>query len=407
MTVQFKPAIARFIVLLSAVVLSACGGGSGSGVTSPPPPPPPPPPPASFGPNFSEIQANVFTPTCATPGCHVGAAAPRGLVLDDANSFGLLVNVASDEDPAFLRVAPGDPDNSYLIQKLEGTASFGARMPLNGAPLAQVDIDTIRQWITDGAIDDRTPSSSPIRVTSLSPLPDSDLTASPASVIAMFDRELDASTVNAITYTLQASGGDDTFGDGNEIAITASSITTPNTTPMSATFDLTGVVLADDTYRVTLFGSGASVILDIDANALDGEFSGTFPSGDGTAGGDFVADFSVSTVQAGPTLDDIQAAVFTPNCTNAGCHTGPTSNILPTGMDLTDADASFASLVGEASLQVPALSRVAAGDPDNSYLIQKLEGTAAVGSQMPLVGGPLDQSVIDDIRLWIQNGAQR
>ena len=76
-------------------------------------------------------------------------------------------------------------------------------------------------------------------------------------------------------------------------------------------------------------------------------------------------------------------------------------------MDLTDADASFASLVGVASLQVPALSRVAAGDPDNSYLIQKLEGTATVGSRMPLGGGPLDQSVIDDIRLWIQNGAQR
>ena len=99
--------------------------------------------------------------------------------------------------------------------------------------------------------------------------------------------------------------------------------------------------------------------------------------------------------------------MFTPNCTNAGCHTGPTSNVLPTGMDLTDADASFASLVGVPSLQVPALSRVAAGDPNNSYLIQKLEGTAAIGAQMPLIGGPLDQTVIDDIRLWIQNGAQR
>ncbi len=408
MTIQVRPAITRFVILVSSIILSACGGGNGSGVSSPPPPPPPPPPPtASFGPNFSEIQASVFTPTCATPGCHVGAGAPRGLVLDDANSFGLLVSVPSDEVPAILRVAPGDPDNSYLIQKLEGTATVGARMPLNAAPLEQVDIDTIRQWITDGAIDDRTPSASPIRVTSLSPLPDSDLTASPASIIAMFDRELDASTVNAVTFTLQASGGDDTFGNGNEVPIAASSISTPNTTPMSATFDLTGVVLTDDTYRVTLFGSGASNIQDIDANALDGEFSGTFPSGDGTAGGDFVADFSVSTTQSGPTLDDIQAAVFSPNCATSGCHTGPAGGVLPTGMDLSDADASFANLVGVASLQVPALSRVAAGDPDNSYLIQKLEGTAAVGAQMPLIGGPLDQAVIDDIRIWIENGAQR
>ena len=60
-----------------------------------------------------------------------------------------------------------------------------------------------------------------------------------------------------------------------------------------------------------------------------------------------------------------------------------------------------------ASAQVPALNRVTPGDPDNSYLIQKLEGTAAVGGQMPAIGGPLNQAVIDDIRLWITNGAQQ
>lgn len=365
----------------------------------------PPPPPSGFGANFSEIQANVFTTTCATSGCHIGAGAPQGLRLDEANSYALLVGVASSEVPTVLRVAVNDPANSYLIQKLEGTASVGAQMPLNAPALPQADIDIIRQWISDGAIDDRATSADPIRVTSLSPLPGSDLDSAPGEIVAMFDRELDVSTVNANTFLLEASGGDMTFGDGNETQITAAAISAAGTTPMSATFDLTGVALGDDTYRVRLLGSGASVILDIDANALDGEFSGSFPSGDAVAGGDFEATFTLTTATMSPTLDDIQANVFSPSC--AGCHSGPTSGSLPSGMDLSSADASFTSLVGVSSIQQPAISRVAAGDPDNSYLIQKLEGTAASGARMPAGLPALDQAVIDDIRQWIFDGANR
>jgi hypothetical protein len=387
-----------FALSLFSLVASACGGGDGSSS------PPVQPPGATFGPNFSEIQSNVFSPTCATTGCHFGAGAPQGLRLDEVNSYGLLVGVASMEDPAVLRVAAGDPNNSYLIQKLEGTASSGAQMPLNAPALEQSVIDVIRQWITDGAIDDRVPSSSPIRITSLSPLPDSMLTAAPADVIAMFDRELDVSTVNTMTFLLEASGGDATFGDGNETTITATGITT---TATSATFDLSGITLADDTYQVRLAGSGASIIMDLDANALDGEYSGSFPSGDGTAGGDFLAQFSLSTPATGATLDDIQASLFTPTCSSAGCHSGPAGGGLPSGMDLSDADASFASLVGVASVQQPTLSRVAAGDPDNSYLVQKVEGTAATGQRMPLGGAALSQATIDDIRQWIADGANR
>lgn len=394
------------ISLLASTVLGACGGGGGYGGNAPPPPPPPPPP--MLGANFSEIQAGVFTPTCATSGCHSGAGAPQGLRLDAANSYALLVGVASSEVPSILRVAPNDPDNSYLVMKLEGTASSGAQMPFGGTPLPQATIDVIRQWITDGAIDDRVQATSPIRVSSLSPVPGSILGTAPASVTAVFDRDPDASTVTAITFILEGSGGDTTFGDGNEVSITAASISVPGTNTATAVFDLTGVALADDTYQVRLLGSGASMILDMDANALDGEFSGTFPSGDGSEGGDFEAEFVISTpVAMGATLDEIQAAVFTPTCSVAGCHTGPTSNSLPGGMNLSNADASFAALVGVASLQVPALSRVAANDPDNSYLVRKLEGTAAGGVRMPFGGGPLDPALIADIREWVTNGAQR
>jgi hypothetical protein len=393
-------------LMLAAGISAGCGGGGYGDDNGAPPEPPPPP--SSFGPNFSEIQDEVFTPTCAVSGCHTGAGAPEGLRLDEANSFGMLVDVASSQVPSILRVAPGDPDNSYLIQKLEGTASVGVRMPEGGPPLAQDSIDVIRQWILDGAVDDRAQSSEAIRVTSLSPVPDSELETAPDEIIAMFDRELDVSTVNAETFILEASGGDGTFSDGNEEQVAAAGITTPDANPRTATFDLSGAFLADDTYRVRLLGSGASVILDLDANALDGEFSGTFPSGDGTEGGDFEAEFRVAApAEMGPTLDEIQANVFTPTCSVSGCHTGPMGNTLPNGMDLTDADASFANLVGVPSVQVPELSRVEAGDPDNSYIVQKLEGTAAEGEQMPFGGPPLDQAVIDDIRQWIADGAER
>jgi len=395
----------RSVVLTSgfamvALGVAACDGGNGSGL-------PNAAPPGSIDPTFSAIQANLLEPNCAVTGCHFGAGAPQGLRLDAANSYGSLVGVSSSEVPSLLRVAAGDPDNSYLIQKLEGSASVGGQMPLNAPPLLQADINVIRQWISDGASDDRAQSADPIRVTSLSPLPDVVLAEAPQDVVAMFDRDLDVSTVNSLTFLLEASGGDATFSDGNETQIFAAAIDVPVANQRSARFDLSGAALANDTYQVRLLGTGPSIVMDIDANALDGEFDGTFPSGDGVAGGDFVATFSLDVPASGATLDEIQASVFSVSCAFSGCHSGPAGNSLPSGMNLSDADASFASLVGQPSLQTPGVLRVAAGDPDNSYLIEKLEGTAANGARMPLGGIPLDQAVIDDIRLWIQNGANR
>ena len=74
--------------------------------TDPDPPPPPPPGGGGFGPNFSEIQSNVFTPTCATAGCHAGAAPSAGLNLDSVNSYAQLVNIPSVQDNTIDRVEP-------------------------------------------------------------------------------------------------------------------------------------------------------------------------------------------------------------------------------------------------------------------------------------------------------------
>ena len=116
----------------------------------------------------------------------------------------------------------------------------------------------------------------------------------------------------------------------------------------------------------------------------------------------------VVTVQnAAPvTLSQIQAKVFGPTCSIGGCHTGPTSNALPSGMNLTSTANSFAALVNVPSLQIPAIDRIEPGDPDNSYLIQKIEGAPGIVDQRMPEGGPfLDQATIDMIRQWVTEGA--
>ena len=221
------------------------------------------------------------TPSCATSSCHAGGAPPAGLNLEAANSYAMLVGIASSQDAGLMRVLAGDPDNSYLIHKLEGAATIvGVQMPPGNA-MDPADIAVIRQWISDGAIDDTASVPGPISVASLSPAPGAALTTAPHQIIVGFDREVDASTVNAMTFIVEGSGGDGSFAEGNEVAITAPSIGPPHANPRGAVFDLSGVALADDTYRVRLLGNGAWIVMDLDANALEG--------------GDFEAQFTLTT----------------------------------------------------------------------------------------------------------------
>jgi hypothetical protein len=382
-------AAGRGFVPLICASLAACGSGDGfvgSGGASGP-----------LAPNFDSIQANVFEPLCEF--CHAGANAPAGLRLDAANSYALLVGVASIEQASVMRVAPGDPNNSYLIQKLEGTAAIGQRMPAGLPALPQADIDVIRQWITDGA-PPSSPASGAIRVTSLSPAPNATVLALPASITVGFSRDLNAPSVTTATFTLVRAGPDGQFDTADDVAVTPASVTVPGANPRSAVMDLAGVASQFDRYRIRLVGTGAATILDLSGNALDGEPL-LLPSGDGVAGGDYTATFRVAGALA--TLTSIQTNVFTPRC--SGCHNGVGAT-LPGAMNLTSASASHAALVGVASTEVPTLQRVAAGNPNDSYLVRKLEGGPnIVGSRMPLFGAPLPQTTTDSIRTWITAGA--
>ena len=108
---------------LTALVAGCGGGGGGGGGPTAPPVPPTTPN------TLSQLQAQVFTPSCARVGCHDTASAQAGLVLAAGASRANLVNVPSSQQPAVSRVAPGDAESSYLVRKVRGDASItGARM---------------------------------------------------------------------------------------------------------------------------------------------------------------------------------------------------------------------------------------------------------------------------------------
>jgi hypothetical protein len=112
------------------------------------------------------------------------------------------------------------------------------------------------------------------------------------------------------------------------------------------------------------------------------------------------------TVVTAPTLAQLQTDIFGPRC--SGCHTGG-GGALPASMNLSSAAATYAALVGTTggvtSTEAAPLKRVLPGDPNNSYVVHKLEGTQSVGQQMPLGGPFLDQTTINRVRSWIQAGA--
>ena len=105
-----------------------------------------------------------------------------------------------------------------------------------------------------------------------------------------------------------------------------------------------------------------------------------------------------------PTLASLQEEIFTPRC--ATCHTG-NGDVLPGMMDLSNAEATYISLINSASTEFPTLPLIAPGMSTNSYLVRKIEGTQLVGSQMPLQGGPLTTQEIISIKSWIDQGAQQ
>jgi len=74
-----------------------------------------------------------------------------------ANTRTNTVNIASIES-SLRRVLPSRPDSSYVVHKVQGTQlgppanGSGVRMPAGGAALTRAQINIIRNWILQGAL---------------------------------------------------------------------------------------------------------------------------------------------------------------------------------------------------------------------------------------------------------------
>lgn len=111
-------------------------------------------------PTFASVQSQIFETTdvagrqaCVSCHTNVGRTPSGGLNLAHAVAYDQIVNMTSARKPGAIRVIPGDPDNSYLVQKLAGSAGIvGVRMPQSGPPyLTDGQILILKRWIALGA----------------------------------------------------------------------------------------------------------------------------------------------------------------------------------------------------------------------------------------------------------------
>lgn len=148
----------KFVALFTVTLLAACGGsptdggndngndnGNGNGDDRV----------IKANPSFATDIQEIFTRKgCTGSSCHGAAGGQMGLSLGSsaATNYANLVNVASTSEPPFLRVEANDDVNSYIVIKVEGRQNVGARMPLGGANLDNIDLTNLKNWINTGAL---------------------------------------------------------------------------------------------------------------------------------------------------------------------------------------------------------------------------------------------------------------
>jgi len=147
----------RLHALLCAGVLSIGAVGCDENLSSIAGPTP------NLEPTFASIQKEIFntqdsTGRLACVQCHsnLGRTPAAGLNLIDGVSYQSLVGVPSGAKPGAIRVVPGNPEASYLLNKLVGSPDIvGTRMPRSAGPyLTDGQIRIIRRWIELGAKND-------------------------------------------------------------------------------------------------------------------------------------------------------------------------------------------------------------------------------------------------------------
>jgi len=108
-------------------------------------------------PSFRADIAPILAETCASSGaCHGGSSPQLGMNLGLGQAYANLVNVPSRTIQGMMRVRPGLPDSSFMFRVLSQDQNYRLgfyRMPLTQVPMPQPVVETIRNWILQGAND--------------------------------------------------------------------------------------------------------------------------------------------------------------------------------------------------------------------------------------------------------------
>lgn len=100
--------------------------------------------------SLDELHREIVAKRCSgQPGlCHNGQFEPN--LSTPSLFYAYAVRRPALEKPDRLRVAPGDPDASFLVDKLRNR-DVSTRMPLGAEPLSEAEIELIEAWIQGGA----------------------------------------------------------------------------------------------------------------------------------------------------------------------------------------------------------------------------------------------------------------
>jgi hypothetical protein len=287
---------------------------------------------SEVGPNFF---GNVLQPIFTSGGVRTNGRQRSGLGFFSSSDLvslpGLPLNdysrVAIPRTPAYV-IGSGTPNsNTYTYTTIQGERdqagflrqddALTANTGFGSLPFFDIGAHEFRQLFPPHVVTFQTvtgsgqsvqatrPDGSTVDLYSVGAL--AGINATPTTIRFAFDRSLDPTTINNLTVLLQASGQDGIFGNGNSPAdafldLSGKILLDPfDSRVLIINVGAAGLALASDEYRITLKGTGTSVIRDTSGNALDGEnvdANGNqlpLPSGDGFPGGNFLLTFTVDT----------------------------------------------------------------------------------------------------------------
>jgi hypothetical protein len=198
--------------------------------------------------------------------------------------------VPSQEVSTLDRVKPGDPNNSYIILKLQGSAGIvGQQMPYGGPYLPQSTIDVIKQWITNGAPQAASTSvtvtaksmqsaaaSEAFAVTVTSPANDSVVWEPVSGLVVGFNEEVDLSLLNSTTVALERVAPESVNVNSDTATVQLpASLALAEGNP-STVLIIPAAPLGPGTYRVTLRGTGGGALANVNAQTLGTDYSFMF-----------------------------------------------------------------------------------------------------------------------------------